>query len=132
MASQTRHRPFGITVLAILVLLSFIIAILGLLQALAILPPLLNPGPRSFNLWAAIIWALMAWVYFWLFQMLWRVDPQGWLFLAVVSVFNLAINFAILLTGGGTFSELAISFILNALILAYIMLPGVRKAFGQP
>lgn len=131
MATQTKRRPFGITVLAILVGLSFIIALIGLLQALAILPPLLNPGPRSFNLWAAIVWALMAWVYFWLFQMLWRVDPQGWLFLAVISVFNIAVNFALLLSGGGAFSELAVSFILNALILAYIMLPGVREAFGQ-
>jgi hypothetical protein len=62
--------------------------------------------------------------------MLWRVDPQAWLFLAVITVFNLILNFVYLL-GSASWSDVSISFIINAVILIYIMLPGVRQAFGQ-
>jgi hypothetical protein len=33
--------------------------------------------------------------------------------------------------GATTWSDVSISFILNALILVYCMLPGVREAFGM-
>jgi hypothetical protein len=86
---------------------------------------------RTFDLWYAFMWGLMAWVYFWLAQMLWRVDRQAWLFMAVITVFNLILDFTTLLTGGATttFSDVSVSFILNALILIYVMLPGTKRAF---
>ena len=62
--------------------------------------------------------------------MLWRVDPQAWLFLAVITVFNLVINFTYLI-GQAEWSDVSLSFLVNAVILIYIMLPGVRQAFGQ-
>ncbi len=48
---------------------------------------------KTFSLWYALMWGLLVWVYVWLVQMLWRVDPQAWLFLAVITGFNLILDF---------------------------------------
>ena len=61
--------------------------------------------------------------------MLWQVDRQAWMFLAVITIFNLCLDFVILVTGGSWY-DVNFSVIINALILIYIMLPGVREAFG--
>ena len=126
-----KGRPIGVTILAIAAGILAFLAAIHTLQALGILPYFIGPfAVRGFNLWNAFMWGLMVWVYAWLVQMLWRVDPSAWLFLAVISVFNLCINFIILVTGGGWY-DVNVSVILNAIILIYIMLPGVKKAFGQ-
>lgn len=130
-ASATKHRPFGATLLAILAGIAAVLAAFHLLQSLGILPYVIGEySVRGFNLWNAIMWGLMLWVWVWVAQMLWRVDPQAWLFLAVITVFNLILNFVYLL-GSASWSDVSISFIINAVILIYIMLPGVRQAFGQ-
>ena len=51
------------------------------------------------------------------------------MFLAVITIFNLCIDFVVLVTGGSWY-DVNFSVIVNALILIYIMLPGVRGAFG--
>ena len=61
--------------------------------------------------------------------MLWRVDRQGWIFLLIITVFNLLMSFTTMLTGGAWYDN-NIAVLLNVLILIYIMLPGVRRAFG--
>jgi hypothetical protein len=76
------------------------------------------------------MWGLMVWVYFWLAQMLWRVDRSAWMFLAVITVFNLILAFTEILTSATTtFSDVSVSFILNALVLIYVLLPGTKRAF---
>jgi hypothetical protein len=71
-----------------------------------------------------------SWVWAWVAQMLWRVDPSAWVFLAVITIFNLTMNFVILVSGGDWY-DVNVSVIVNALILIYVMLPGTRRAFGQ-
>ena len=126
-----KKRPFGVTLLAILAGVAAVLAAIHCLQALGILPYNLTGAVKmhSVNLWNAFMWGLLVWVYVWLVQMLWRVDPQAWLFLAVITVFNLILA----LWGwqglphGRTYG---VSFVLNALILIYIMLPSTKRAFG--
>jgi hypothetical protein len=61
--------------------------------------------------------------------MLWKMDPGAWLFLVVIATFNLILDFTYLL-GQADWPEVQVSFLVNALILIYCMLPGVRSAFG--
>ncbi len=132
MAQQTKKRPFVITILAILAGIATVFAGVHFLQALGILPYFLGDFKfRDFNLWYALTWGLMLWVWAWLLRMLWNVDRQAWLFLAVIAVFNLILDTMALLFGGvGTsFSDYSVSFILNGLILLYVMLPGTKRAF---
>ena len=124
-----KSRPFGVTLLAILAGIAAIFAAIATLRFLGILP--IGPlGFRTFNLWYALLYGLLTWVWVWLVRMLWNVDPQAWIFLAVITVFNLTINFVILITGGEWY-DVNVSVIVNALILIYIMLPGVRESFGE-
>jgi hypothetical protein len=128
---ETQKRPFGVTVLAILAGLAAILAVIHFIQSLGILPYKIGPfNAHVFSFWNALMWALMIWVWGWLVQMLWKVAPQAWLFLAVITVFNLVFDFALML-GSAEWSDLGMSIIVNALILAYVMLPGTRRAFKQ-
>ena len=126
-----KKRPIGVTILAVLAALAAIWAGYRVLQFLGLFPFWLGPIPfRNFSLFAAIMWGLMVWVYAWLVKMLWEVNPQGWLFLAVISVFNLILEF-ITLIGGAAWQNVIVSFVINGLILIYVMLPGTKRAFGM-
>jgi len=124
-----KSRPIGVTVLAILAGLAAVLAGIHALQALGIFPYVIGEFTvHAFNFWSFLMWALMAWVWVWLVMMLWRVDKQAWLFLAVITVFNLILDFTVML-GAADWSDVSLSFILNAIILIYVMLPGVKRAF---
>ena len=124
-----KQRPFGVTVLAILAGLAAVLAAIHALQALGILPYFLGQFKfHAFNFWSFLMWALMVWVWVWLVQMLWAVDKQAWLFLAVITAFNLILDFTIIL-GSADWADVKVSFIVNGIILIYAMLPGVKRAF---
>jgi hypothetical protein len=123
-------RPFGVTVLAVLAGAAAFMAGVHTLQSLGILPFAIGPFEfRAFSFFNALMWGLMVWVWVWLVQMLWSMDPGAWLFLVVIATFNLILDFTVML-GQSTWSDVNISFMINALILIYCMLPGVRNAFG--
>ena len=124
------ERPIGVTILTfVAVLLAFLNAIV-MLRFLGLLPFLGPLNIRIFNLWYALLYGLLVYIWVWLAQMLWQVDPQAWMFLAVITVFNLCVDFVLLVTGGSWY-DVNISVIMNVLILIYIMLPCVRGAFGK-
>ena len=128
---ETKQRPIGVTILAFLAGLFAVWAVLMTLRWLGLVP-WFGPGPaiRVFSLWYAMMYGLLAWVYIWLTKMLWQVDPGAWLFLAVITVYNLVLNFVALIVSEVGPADMQVSLVLNALILIYIMLPGVRESFG--
>jgi hypothetical protein len=122
-------RPIGVTILAILAGLAAFLSGVYALQALRILPYFIGEYQvHVFNFWSFLMWALMVWVYVWLVKMLWSLDKSAWLFLAMITVFNLILNFTVML-GAGEWSDVSINFLLNAVVLIYIMLPGIKEAF---
>lgn len=124
-----KKRPFGITILAILAAIQAVLSGIHALQSLGLFPFFIGRfSVLPFSFWSFMMWALMVWVWVWVFRMLWNVDQQGWLFLAVITVFNLILDFTVMV-GGGAWSDVNLSFIVNALILIYVMLPGVKQAF---
>lgn len=131
---MTKHRPFGITLLAILALVAVVVAVWRVLQSLGIAP--ITMGTMSFFVpeasWVnAILWGLMALIYLWVFRMLWQVNPQGWLFMTVISILNLAIAVLDIL-GGSTFDAMLPSLVINGIILLYCLIPGTKAAFDIP
>jgi len=124
-----KKRPFGVTVLAILAGLAAVLAGVHALQFLGIIPFAFGPlNVYATSFWSFLMWALMVWVWVWLVKMLWNVEKEAWVFLAVISTFNLILDFTFML-GAGEWSDVNVSFIVNGLILIYAMLPGVKKAF---
>jgi hypothetical protein len=129
-AAAPRTRPIGVTILTILAGIAAALSVVHLLQALGIFPYVIGPiSIRDFNLWYAIMWGLLVWVYIWLVQMLWRVDRVAWMFLVIITIWNLSMSFIAML-GVADWSDLSLSILVNAAILAYCMVPGVREAFG--
>jgi hypothetical protein len=124
------ERPIGVTILTIVAVILAFLNCIVMLRFLGFLPFLGPINVRIFNLWYALLYGLMAYIWAWLAQMLWQVDSQAWMFLAVITIFNLCIDFVLLVTGGSWY-DVNISVIMNALILIYIMLPGVRGAFEK-
>lgn len=128
--SQVKERPVGVTILAVLAGIAAVLSALHALQFLGIIPFFIGPvAMRTFNFWYALMWGLLFWVYIWLVQMLWRVDRQAWIFLVFVTIFELTLDFVAML-GSATWQDVSVSFLLNAAILIYCMLPGVKNAFG--
>src|SRR5260370_22868583 len=124
------QRPIGVTILAILAGVAAVLAAINALQFLGILPFFVGPVAfRTFNFFYALMWGLMVWVYIWLVQMLWRVQPAAWLFLVIVTIFELTLDFIAML-GASTWQDVSVSFLVNGIILLYVMLPGGRNAFG--
>lgn len=75
------------------------------------------------------MYGLLVWVYIWLTRALGRVEPQAWMFLVIVTMFYLILDFFSLI-GANSWQDVSVSINVNALILLYCMLPGVRRAFG--
>ena len=123
-------RPFGVTLLAILAGIAALLAVVHTLQMLHLLPYFLGPVTFwSFDLFGALMWGLLAAIYIWLVKMLWNVNPQGWLFLVVLSTLNLILAFVSLL-GQSSWQALAPTILVNGIILIYCVVPGTKAAFG--
>ncbi len=129
---MARDRPFVITLLAIFALLGAAQALFVTLQYLHLLP--VNIGELhfwTFDFWGALMWGILFLIYMWVFRMLWNVDPQGWLFLVIISGLNLILAFLYIL-GGSSWEALSAAILINGLILVYCLLPGTKKAFEIP
>jgi hypothetical protein len=125
-----KKRPFGVTVLAILAGALAVLSGIHALQSLGIFPFMIGPfNVHAFSFWYFLMWALMVWIYVWVVQMLWNMEKSGWLFCAVIAAFNLILDFTVMLSQDGAWGDVSVHFLLNAIILIYVMLPGVRKAF---
>ena len=130
--SQAKERPIGVTILAILAGIAAVLAAIHALQFLGVIPFVIGPSGykvHAFSFWYALMYALLVWVYIWLTTMLWRVEPQAWMFLVIITMFYLILDFFSLF-GATAWDDVAVSVIVNAIILIYCMLPGVRSAFG--
>ncbi len=130
--SQAKERPIGVTILAILAGIAAVLAAIHSLQFLGIFPFVVGPSGYTvhfFSFWYALMYGLLVWVYIWLTMALWRVEPGAWIFLVIVTLFYLSIDL-IQMIGASTWRDVSFSIIVNAIILLYCMLPGVRTAFG--
>jgi hypothetical protein len=131
---MSKSRPFGVTILAILAGIAAFFAVIHTLQMLHLFPisgPLGVFSFFTFDLLGALLWGLMAAIYIWLVRMLWNLDPQGWLFLVIIAIFNLILAFVSIL-GRSSFQAMLPSILINGVILIYCLLPGTKEAFGQP
>jgi hypothetical protein len=130
MATITRHRPIGITLLAILAVVAALVAVWHTLQYLHLVPFTLGPLQfYGYDPLGAIMWAILAAIWVWVAARLWTVDPRGLMFAIVLSGLNLVLALLSLL-GASTLEALLPAIVLNGAILLYCLTPGVRRAFG--
>jgi hypothetical protein len=129
--ATTRSRPIGVIFLASLAAIALVLAFFHLLQALGFVPYFIGPiAIRGFNIWYVLMWGLMVWVWWWAFQALLNLDPSAWLFLLIVSGWNIFFDFLSMISATTTYTDLSVDFVLNLVIFAYVLMPGTKRAFA--
>lgn len=131
-----KKRPLGVTMLAILAVIAGILAIYYALRMFGIIGPSSFIGQLAFaffgiNWLGAILYIILALIWFWVARMLWNLDAQGWLFVVVLSTLNLILG-VISWIAGTPFEAVFASLLINGLILLYGLLPGTKEAFDIP
>jgi hypothetical protein len=129
---MTKERPIGVTILAFLAILGAVNAFIYTLQMLHLLPTFLGPiAFYQFSLVGAFFWGLLFFIWLAVFRMLWEVQPQGWMFMVLIAVFDLIYGIICVL-GGSSWEAMAPIIIISGLILIYCLMPGTKQAFGIP
>jgi hypothetical protein len=128
-----RQRPFGVTLLAVLTGIAFILNAFVTLLFLGAMPAALFGGTGFFGqaLVGALLWGVMTFIWGWVTVGLWTLDPQAWLFVVILTIFDLILA-GISVLGATTWQAVLPSVVLNAVILIYSLSSGVKEAFGQP
>lgn len=127
-----RHRPFGVTVLAILAGIAFVIDGFVTLVFIGAIPATLIQGTGFFGqaLLGALLWGVLTALWAWVAIGLWNLNPQAWLFVVFISLLNLVLCFASVL-GGTPWGTVLPIILINGAILIYSLLPGTKESFGQ-
>jgi hypothetical protein len=129
---MAKERPIGVTILAFLAILGAVNAFIYTLQMLHLLPTFLGPiAFYQFSLIGAFFWGLLFFIWLAVFRMLWEVQPQGWMFMVLIAVFDLIYGIICVL-GGSSWEAMAPIIIISGLVLIYCLMPGTKKAFGVP
>jgi hypothetical protein len=129
---MAKERPIGVTILAFLAILGAVNALIYTLQMLHLLPTYLGPiAFYQFSLIGAFFWGLLFFIWLAVFRMLWEVQPQGWMFMVLIAIFDLIYGIICVL-GGSSWEAMAPIIIISGLILIYCLLPGTKQAFGVP
>jgi hypothetical protein len=129
---MAKERPIGVTILAFLAILGAINALIFTLQMLHLIPTYLGPiAFYQFSLIGAFFWGLLFFIWLAVFRMLWEVQPQGWMFMVLIAIFDLIYGIICVL-GGSSWEAMAPIIIISGLVLIYCLLPGTKQAFGVP
>ena len=121
-------RSIGASILAVIAAFAGVLAIIDVLRYMQWLF-----SPLSFlgaPLIGGILAAIVAAIWFWAAQKLWNGDEQGWIFLVVIAIFYLILDFVSLISGT-PWELLSASIIISALTLVIAFLPGTRESFGR-
>jgi hypothetical protein len=123
-------QPFSVTLLAFFAIIASAADIYYSLQFLHLLP--FSSGPFKFwqyDFLSALLWSTLAIFYIGLVRPLWYRKPQARPLVVIVASINLLLGFA-MFAGGTSLQNLLSSFIINAIILIYGLLPDTKTVFG--
>ncbi len=132
-AQAQRHRPVGVTILAVLAGIAFILNAFVTLVFLGAIPASLFGRTGFFGqaLLGAILWGVLALIWGWVAVGLWNLNPQAWAFVVILCIIDLVFAFISLL-GSTSLSQIIPIVVINVVILIYTLSPGVKEAFGVP
>jgi hypothetical protein len=124
-------RSVGASILAVIAAFAGILAVIDVLRYLGLLPFSLGPlNFFGFSFFGAILAGITAAIWFWAVQKLWNGDEQGWLFIVVLAIVYLILDFVALL-GGNPIESVSASIVISALALVVALLPGTKSSFGR-
>ena len=134
------NRPFGVTVLAILSVISGLgfllrgLLVIGIGGGIAAVVGMEHPAGASVLtivvVSVAILVLMVAFFDFWFAWGAWHLKPWAWSWGVFTQVSNLVVSFLAVM-GWGTLRTQRFHLILAIGMLLYLMSPGVKRAFGR-
>jgi uncharacterized membrane protein HdeD (DUF308 family) len=135
MEQQQKHRPLGVTIIAVLTIISGIAFLASGITAATIAPFLLGTGVNNNSMLTPVVSAvtgigllILGIAYFVMAYGLLKAKGWAWTITVVLSCIGIALGFVSIVTGhiGSIFSV-----VVNGLILYYIYRPYVKSFFGK-
>jgi hypothetical protein len=130
---MTRERNWAVWVLAALAVIAGILNLLDAARYMGWLPIAslgnLNFFLPSANWLGALLSAAVGVIWFVAAGWLYNLNPEGWLFVIVIAIFNLILLALAWINSSWTAVSLGV--IVNAIALILALLPSTRAAFGQ-
>jgi len=129
---MTRERNWAVWVLIVLAVVAGLLDLLDVGRYLGWLP-VATLGPLNFfiesaNWLGALFAAIVAVIWFVVAKWLYDLNPQGWIFVVVIAIFNLVLLLLAWL-GNSSWTAVSLGVIVNALALIIALLPNTRAAF---
>jgi hypothetical protein len=113
---ETRSRPLGVTILAILAGINGIVGIV-----LGIIASLIIPAAGAIGIVIGLVWFVLAWG-------LWAAKGWAWIITVIIAIITIIFNIFGAISGHG---EQIISLIIAAVMLYYLFRPNVKAYFGR-
>ncbi|HZE78897.1 MAG TPA: hypothetical protein VE089_10160 [Nitrososphaeraceae archaeon] len=135
MEQQQKHRPLGVTIIAVLTIIAGIAFLASGITAATIAPFLLGPGVNNNSMLTPVVSAvtgigllILGIAYFVMAYGLLKAKGWAWTVTVVLSCIGIALGFVSIVTGHiGSI----VSVVINGLILYYIYRPNVKSFFGK-
>ena len=123
---QQKHRPLGVTIIAILTIIGGIGLLASGIAAVVATPFLSDMGGLSAGIGAALI--VLGIAYFVMAYGLWKGKGWAWTITLVLSFIGIAFGIASIVTGniGAVFH-----LIINIIVVYYLYKPNVKMFFGK-
>jgi len=128
---EAESRPLSVIVLAILCGVALVLAVVHLLQALAIVPYFIGPiAIHDFNWWYSLMWISMIWLWSAAIRAVWTLDTSAPWFVLIVAGFNVLFDFSTMALSPNGTTDLSASFIVSLAIFGFAILPSTKHAFA--
>jgi hypothetical protein len=128
---EAESRPLSVIVLAILCGVALVLAVVHLLQALAIVPYFIGPiAIHDFNWWYSLMWISMIWLWSAAIRAVWTLDTSAPWFVLIVAGFNVLFDFSTMALSPNGTTDLSASFIVSLVIFGFAILPSTKHAFA--
>jgi hypothetical protein len=131
---MARERTWAVWILVVLAVIAGIVDLLDAARYMGWLP-VASLGPLNFiltgaNWFGALLSAVVGVIWFVVAKWLYDLNPNGWVFVVLIAVFNLGL-LGLALIGRSTWTAVSVGVIINAIALILALLPGTKTAFAQ-
>ena len=126
------QRPTGVTVLAILAAIGGVFSVLGGLTVFGFGSFYAAATGNSFFTISGLLVLALGIVYLAIAYGFWTLKPWAWTWGVVVAAVGVLIGLIQLVLGGGGITGLVIDVVVAAILIYYLNMPEIRKAFSAP
>jgi len=126
------QRPTGVTILAVLAAIGGVFSILGGLAAFGLGSFYAAVTGNAFVTLFGLLILVLGVVYLGVAYGFWMLKPWGWTWGVVVPAAGVVIALVQLVLAGGSVTSLVIDVVVAGIIIYYLNMPDIRKAFAAP